>query len=337
MNSLSGQYFDGRHPLGSNAILMLLDRQASLIGERGSLQYDTGALSVSPRIGRAGRFVSFPDGGQLQCDDSSLLDALPQNSRSEGPVAWLEQRWAVALIGIALMLTLLVCGYVYALPRLGEYAAAHVPIAAERDLGASALRRLDSAGWFKPTTLSVQDQADLRAGFAALVHGLRFEQSYSLQFRASPRMGANAVALPGGIIVITDEMVNATASTEEVMAVLAHETGHVELRHTLRQVLQDSLIATVATTLAGNTGSLEGRGTGLPAALARAEYSREFETQADEYAFALLKRHHISPGRFADVLERLERRSDRRNSGSTFLDSHPPTPERIRRARELSD
>jgi Zn-dependent protease with chaperone function len=256
------------------------------------------------------------------------LDALPQESRTEGPVAWLEQRWSVALIGTLLTIALLVSGYVYGLPRMAQYAAARIPIKAERHLGEQALRELDRSSWLKPTTLSADEQDRLRAGFSMLVDGLPFERAYSLQFRAGARIGANALALPGGIIVITDELVKVTDSPEEVMAVLAHEIGHVELRHTLRQVLQGSLVATVLTMLAGDSGT-----SGLPVALARAEYSRDFETQADDYAFALLKRHHISPSHFADVLERLEGQKARGYGGSTFLDSHPPTPERIHRAR----
>jgi predicted Zn-dependent protease len=218
------------------------------------------------------------------------------------------------------------------LPRLAKYAATRIPIAAERDLGTKALGWLDGNGWLAPTTLSGEEQEPLRTGFAALVHGLPLEATYSLQFRASPRIGANALALPGGTIVITDAMVKVADSPEEIMAVLAHEIGHVELRHTLRQALQDSLVAAVVTTLTGDA-SPGAAVTGLPVVVAQAHYSRDFETQADDYAFALLNRHDISPGRFADLLERLEKRSNAGGTRATFLDSHPPTPERIRRAR----
>jgi predicted Zn-dependent protease len=49
-----------------------------------------------------------------------------------------------------------------------------------------------------------------------------------------------------------DAMVRVADSPEEVLAVLAHEIGHVELRHILRQVQQDSLLAAVVTTLTGD-------------------------------------------------------------------------------------
>jgi predicted Zn-dependent protease len=328
VNTLTGEYFDGRHPVGVAGTLVLSDRFANLTSEPYSSQYEADSLSVSPRIGRSARFISFPDGGQLQCDDSPLLDVLPQESATEGAVAWLERRWSTALIATVLTAALLALGYVYGLPRMAEYAVARIPIQAEVHLGEQALRQLDSGGWFKPTALSAQEQQQIRAGFLTLVDGLPLEKSYNLQFRSGARIGANALALPGGTLVITDELVRLTDSPEEVMAVLAHEIGHVELRHTLRQVLQDSLVDAVVATLTGDSLT-----SGMPMALAKAQYSREFETQADEYAFALLKRHHISPSRFADLLERLEARSGSDNRGTTFLDSHPPTPERILRAR----
>lgn len=336
MNTENGIHFDGRQPTGSAATLIWQDQQARLIGERTAVKQPTGALKVSPRIGSADRFISFPDGSQLQCADSPLLDSLPQESWSEGPVAWLEQRWAVALVAIVLTLALLGTGYVKGMPRLAKFAAARIPVATERNLGNTTLNWLDGNGWFAPTKLDMQTQTGLRTGFADLVRGLPLEANYRLEFREGPRIGANALALPGGTIVITDEMVKLTRSPEEVMAVLAHEIGHVELRHALRGVLQDSAVAAAVSALTADAATLGTAVAGLPMALAQTRYSREFETEADDYAFALLKRHQLSPAHFANVMERLEQSHKGKDGGGnlSFLSSHPPTPERIRRARE---
>lgn len=71
--------------------------------------------------------------------------------------------------------------------------------------------------------------------------------------------------------------------------------------------------------------------TGLPLMLAETRYSREFETEADEFAFRLLKRSDLSPAAFATLLERLNEKGGAGNI--SFLSTHPITRVRIERAR----
>lgn len=66
--TLPGRYYDGRQPIGSPATLIFAGREAAPIGTCVSQRYAVGQLRVSPRVGRADRFISLPDGGQLQCD-----------------------------------------------------------------------------------------------------------------------------------------------------------------------------------------------------------------------------------------------------------------------------
>jgi predicted Zn-dependent protease len=332
---IQGSYQDGQVPLRSPATLILRTQQAVLVGERVSERYAIDALRVSPRIGRSDRFVALPDGGQFQCADQAALDRLPQEVRSEGPIAWLEQRSAVAAACVALVVILLGAGYRYGLPAAAEHIAARIPIATERALGEEALRWMDSNSWLEATTLDEQTQGRLLDGFLELVQGLPLERHYTLSFRNAEGFGPNALALPGGTIVLTDQLVELAQADEEVLAVLAHEIGHAELRHAMRHLLQDSATAVVAATLTADAASLSAAVAGLPALLARLEYSREFETQADDYAFALLRRRDISPLAFASIMERLQ--SEHGKEGDeralAFLSTHPVTAERIARAR----
>src|SRR5664279_6314679 len=105
----------------------------------------------------------------------------------------------------------------------------------------------------------------------------------------------NALALPGGIIVITDAMVEAFDNDAEFRAVMAHELGHVHGRHAVRLVLQDSGLAVLMTALAGDAVGATVLAVALPSVLLRARYSRQFETEADDYAFATMQRRGESP------------------------------------------
>ena len=73
----------------------------------------------------------------------------------------------------------------------------------------------------------------------------------SLAFRRGRDLGANAFALPDGVIVFTDELIGLLESDAEILAVFAHEYGHVVERHSLRQILQDSAIAVLSFLLIG--------------------------------------------------------------------------------------
>jgi hypothetical protein len=75
-----------------------LDQEAVLTAGLVTESWAAFRLKVSPRIGSADRFITLPNGGQLACSDRAFLDSLLQESPSEGPVAWLEERWWVALL-----------------------------------------------------------------------------------------------------------------------------------------------------------------------------------------------------------------------------------------------
>jgi Zn-dependent protease with chaperone function len=331
--TLPGVYYDGRQPIGLSATLVFAGREATLIGAQLSRRQAVRQLRVSPRVGRADRFIALPDGGQFQCADGPLLDRLPQEQRSEGPVAWLEARLSAALAGVAIVALLSLFGYFYGLPAAAERVVAHIPVETERALGDEVLAWLDNNKWFQPSQIGDGMEFFIRRDFAELSRGLPLESHYRLEFRHSPFLGPNAIALPGGTIVITDAMVNEAESLEEIAAVLAHEIGHVERRHALRHLLQDSAIAVAAATITADAASLSVAVAGLPALLAQTKYSREFETEADEFAFQLLKQRGRSPEAFATLMERLVGEADEAERSFAFLSTHPVTAERIQRAR----
>jgi len=331
--TLHGIYYDGRHPVGAQAELLFTGREAALTAADFSGRYYARRLLVSPRIGRADRFINLPDGGQFQCADHPFLASLPQESRSEGPVAWLEERWGVALAGVAVIAAILLSGYFYGLPAAAEHLAAKIPIETEQALGREALAWMDSNKWFRQTSLDKDRQKKIREGFEGLISNLPLRASYRLEFRDSHFTGPNAFALPGGSIVITDDMVKAAVSREEVLAVLAHEIGHVELHHTMRSVLQNSAVAVAVATVTADAASLSAAVAGLPALLAQTKYSREFEAEADDYAFRLLRQRNYPPAAFASLMERLEKKYEKGQHALDFISTHPSTAERVKRAR----
>jgi predicted Zn-dependent protease len=186
--------------------------------------------------------------------------------------------------------------------------------------------------YWRPSEVDDYRQARLRNRFAELIADLSMTPYYRLEFRHSKKLGPNAFALPGGIIVITDEMVWEAGSEDEVSAVLAQEIGHIELRHAMRLVMEGSALAAVAGVVTSDASSFSVAVAGLPILLAQTRYSRQAETEADEFGFKLLKRHGISPDAFASLMERLAIDYPDKERAYSFLSTHPNTAERAARA-----
>lgn len=337
MNHLEGHYFNGQHPIAVPALLEMGPRGVVLTADDISETFPVDQIEVSPRMGATTRFIALPNGGQFGCRDTFLLDQLPQESMAEGAVAWLEERISVAVASVALIIATLVVGYFWGLPIAAEHIAKRIPMETERTLGLEVLSHLDEQAWLGKTQLDRSVREEIRDGFKVLIRDVPYREFYDLKFRSSSLLGPNAFAFPGGIIMMTDQMVELAETNEEVLAVLAHEIGHVEMRHTIRSVMQNSVVGVIAATVTSDAASLSGAVVGLPMLVAQTKYSRAFETEADQFAFRLLNRKGYSPTAFADLMERLSKAGGRRNMGQfNWISSHPVTAERIRQAKEAA-
>ncbi len=335
MTVFQGHFFDGLAPIDVPAQLFFDDAFATLTADGSERQFDASRLKISPRISATERFILLPDGGQFLCPDDAFFDGLQQESWSEGPVAWLEMRWWAALVCIAVVAALLLAGHFYGLPAAADRIVAHIPMETEQALGRQVMEWLEKEDWVKPTNVDADTRGQISSGFDRLIENLPRRHVYQLRFCDSPIFGANAFAFPGGVVVVTDDLVHLAESNDEVLAVLAHEIGHVEERHMLKGVLQQSAVAVVITAITSDASTLSAAVTGLPMVLAQMKYSRSFEASADEFAFDLLKRKGLSPAAFATMMERL---SENKEMPATmkYLSSHPLTEERTRRAREAA-
>jgi len=333
MTFLKGNYFDGSQPINIPAQMEFTDREVMLSAGSICEQYSISDLMVSPRIGSTDRFINVPNGGQFACADSTFLDILPQESPSEGFVAWLEKRWGIALACIALILGALLAGYFLGLPIAAEHIANRIPMETEQSLGNQAVKWLENQKWLEPTALDTDIRNTIADGFISICSDLPMKNYYQLEFRSSRILRANALALPGGTIIVTDDMVKMGETPEEVLAILAHEIGHVESRHAVRNILQQSIIAAAVTIITADAASLSTVVTSLPMLLAQTRYAREFETAADDFAFKLLKRKGYSPEAFASIMERIAKKEGYKPAGFAYVSTHPLTTERINRAR----
>jgi len=97
-----------------------------------------------------------------------------------------------------------------------------------------------------------------------------------------PSTMPNAFALPGGTVIVTRGLLMTLSSESEVIAVLSHEMGHIELGHCFNDVKFEILARKVRMEPLGKLAD-----TALDI-LVHHSFSKTQENEADEYSFELL-------------------------------------------------
>jgi Zn-dependent protease with chaperone function len=335
------------------AVQLTLDGQTlQLDGLDAPFNYALNDVRISDRLSNTPRNLEFPDGSRCETLDNDVVDSwLAARGTQTGYrfIHRLESRWAYVLAALVLTVGAVWAGVTIGAPTLAKIAAEKLPAAIEETLGNQTLATLDKV-YFSPSKLDEATQKQVSATFERINNRLHREKHIELVFRHGGRIGANAMALPSGIVVVTDELVDLAKNQEEIFAVLAHEAGHVMHHHSLRGWLQDSMVALIVATVASDASSLSVLAAGLPTALVNAKHSREFETEADDFAYNKMREQKIPLRNFANMLTRLQEgvpdkkdaKAETKPSKKTddnqidrepmdFLSSHPATAERIKR------
>ena len=99
----------------------------------------------------------------------------------------------------------------------------------------------------------------------------------------------NAFALPGGVIFVTSGLLSTIHSQSELAAVLAHETGHVELSHCLDAVKFQLAAQKIGAKPLGELADF------AMSLLVRHSFSKTQEDDADTYAYELLTLSSYDP------------------------------------------
>ena len=326
---LTAEYFDGRSTRVHAVTLTVDGGDLVVAGQDLAMRVPFARVRVDERLGRAPRRLRFADGSFCEVRDLDALDALlAQTTHRDRAVDRMQRHAHVVLAACVACIALAAIGYRWGLPWAAAAGARHLPPAVGRTLSVHALKVLDG-GILVPSKIPEERQRRVLDGFRALRQPPDGSPAPTLLFRGSRQLGANAFALPDGTIVLLDDLVTAIDDDPMILAVLAHELGHVHGRHGLQLLLQSSAVGALASFYLGDISQLLAA---APAAVVQARYSQDLEQQADDFAAGLLRRNGMSPALLADALKVLGERHPGSATGG-YLASHPPTEERMRRLR----
>lgn len=331
--SIYAQYFDGINASPQtvyveqiNHLLILKTTQGQIVKQLSQNEY-----KVQPAIGKTQRIIELPMGAHLRLTQESLSTLIPTAHPSNFWSILHHVENHLGLVSLTLVGAILasLAFMRWGVPLLAYTTASFTPPAIEVQLGQQTLDALDEPklGYFMTSALSASEQANVTQQLVQLCSQTKSCPTYTLHFRKShPSIGANAFALPGGQLVLTDALFKLAKNSNEVTAVLAHELGHIKKRHALRQILQSSLSGLLIVMLTGDFSSIAAS---IPTAMLHLQYTRDLEKEADDYALASMLKACLPTRSFADILLRLDQQSHQGASIPEFLSSHPATQKRI--------
>ncbi|KGJ95231.1 M48 family metallopeptidase [Colwellia psychrerythraea] len=335
---IEGIYLDGKTSKRNAARLEVNSNHKitaiHLTEQQKILSFEHQSYVVESRLGNTPREITFDDEQLFVCDNHEEIDKLItwQTSNSSNQYSWLyhlENNSKLIFISTITTVILLYGIVVYGIPSTAKLMAHNVPYFTSAQLFSS-LDILDETV-FEPSTLPAKRQQEIRTLVAPYLSNHKSLQP-KLEFRSG--MEANALALPNGVIVFTDDFVNLTQTDDELVAVLFHELGHLTQKHMTQRIIQDAMLTIMVIFITGDVETFD-LVTGLPTLLLDLTYSREFETEADTYALTLLNKHDIPLQSFVDAMTNLENYYLKENEGKVlgtvndFFSTHPKTSERI--------
>ncbi|MES1163251.1 MAG: hypothetical protein ABUL50_09335, partial [Rhizobacter sp.] len=218
---LATEYFDGQRPV-AQAVTLRIDGGDLLIEGAGvSRRVPRRQLRWPERQRHGARLMYLPQHGLISHGDGAGWDTWTraQGLRDPWVVRWM-QSWRGVLWALLACVLVAVVAWQWGVPWIGRAALAAIPASLDQTVGEQALASFDREGLNK-SQLSADRQAAIRRTFAAAVeraYPADARPAYTLHFRSAGRMkiGPNAFALPGGQMVLTDELADLLADAPDV-------------------------------------------------------------------------------------------------------------------------
>ena len=252
-----------------------------------------------------------------------------QKPNAESWLSYLEQKKTVILVGIIILAGLVITVPKYGLPWMGDQVAHWIPQSWLMMAGDETLEILDES-FFSPSELAPQDQDQFTKEFNRMASLVLKDQTARLVFRQSEEIGPNAFALPGGLVVLTDELVEIAEDQAGVIGVLAHELGHVQLKHPARRLVRSLMALALVSLIFDDAATFAEELAAISGSLISLAYTREFEEEADRAGKEILIGAGLSPIPLADLLQKLSDGCEENCSQlPEWLTTHPSVPSRI--------
>lgn len=300
--ALAGTYADGESAR-LHAVTVTLDGD--------TLALDGEGVAVRWQVAKLRRLPDRPDGAAVISEKGS--DARLWIGASDRDVlrTWFPRLFApgrtrrgtlilgAALTGIAVAsLAFLFVG----LPLLSRPLAHAVPLDVERRMGEQTNQMVT---WFTDECEAGEEAQAALDSLGARLHAVS-DSPFEFRLRIVDAGFPNAFALPGGRILVTDELIDEMESPDELAGVLAHEAAHVAQRHVMAAQLREMGFGVLLELLIGGGSGAGQEIARTGATLESLRHTRGAESEADDYALQYLVAADMNPHGLADFFERMQ-------------------------------
>jgi len=159
------------------------------------------------------------------------------------------------------------------------------------------------------------------------------EAPYEFRLEIDDSDIANAMALPGGLIIVTQGLLDQVESENELAFVLGHELGHFRNRDHLRALGRGVVISLFFAVITGNDVA----GLGIKATdITLRGFSREQESKADEFGLAVVRSEYGHVNQASRLFERWASETDNGLAITAYLSTHPQPGDRVENLRFIA-
>jgi len=219
----------------------------------------------------------------------------------------------------------------YISPWVGEKAVHLIPQSVEINMGKSIANNFISMA-----EVDTAKSEQLQAFFTAC----GYTSDYPVHLTYLTGDVVNAFAAPGGQIVVYEDMLQLTESSDELAGLLAHELAHVNQRHSMKNLAKSLSSYLVFSVLTGDVAGISGVILENANNISEMANSRAFEREADEVGLQYMMDNQVNPQGMVGLFEQLlgyssEQKDSLLAETETILDSLPNVPKNIDKYLEI--
>ena len=316
-------YFDGRTPTHRN-----VDVQTERQGVR--IEFEAGTT----RIWRYEDFSVRQDRSQgpLRLEYGEFPPEILEIADPEfGEVLGkrLPKKSLFLSVGFAMLAVLLVPAIIYwGIPLASGWFAYFIPVSIEKQVGQYVIDEVF------PSRIVCKTDAGEQALEKLVSRLVPPDSEYVFQVEVVDSGLVNAIAFPGGNILIFRGLLEKSPSADAVAGVLAHEMQHVFQRHGTENLLNQVALSGLFKLLTVEANAIAETLFAGVRTLSLLKYTRELETEADALALQLLYQAGVDPVEMLAMFQVLKNHS---SSLPESISTHPDMSSRMEKLKIIID
>lgn len=335
-----GHYLDGRTALSQRATIYLTESGLRISLESGrSFSWPYGEIRQTQGF-YSGEQIRLERGGEtpevLLVSDEAFLISLrrfaPKLTEHLHDPQWRGKRALLVLAAAVATVGIVTALYLWGIPALAAIAASRVPVSWEERLGEAVISHL------APEQSRCEDPGRsqiIEKIMTTLTAPVR-RSPYRFRVIVLDEPTVNALAAPGGPIVIFRGLLEKTQSAEELAGVLAHEIQHILKRHSTRALFEHASTGLLMAAVAGDLSGIAAFGLETARTLGLLRYSRRSEEEADAEGMRLLLAAGVDPAGMIAFFETMEKKNGEAPALLSYLSTHPGAEQRVEKLRVMA-